>query len=155
MQESRRQPSWGGAIGWLSQPKRIRNLTCLDSHSLTQQFCSSLHLEGGKCSFVLFSAAQPFYDPSLPMDMVHLSPLGLASQNGCIFRDKGKETNAISAFSKLPINGFTCSSYGPNWNSNWPLWPPLIIQGVVISRGLIHLFTWVLADCRIITGNSS
>lgn len=38
------------------------------------------------------------------MDMVHLSPLGLASQDGCIFRDKGKETNAISAFSKLPIN---------------------------------------------------
>lgn len=72
------------------------------------------HLESGKCSFVLFSTAQPFYDPRLPMDMVPLSPLGLASQDGCIFRDKGKETNAISAFSKLPVNGFTCSSHGTN-----------------------------------------
>lgn len=72
------------------------------------------HLESGKYSFVLFSTAQPFYDPPLRMDMVHLSPLGLASQDGCIFRDKGKETNAISAFSKLPVNEFTCSSYGTN-----------------------------------------
>lgn len=113
--------------------------------------------------FLLFlQKLSPSTMPSLPMEIhlslqmqVRLSPLGLASQNGCSCRDKSNETNAIKAFSKLLVKGFTCSSYGTNWNSNWPCQAPLIIQGAVISRGLIHLFAEVLADCRIITENSS
>lgn len=151
VQESGRLPSWGlWLVGYLSQ-RRLEN-SCLDSHSLFQQFCFSSIQRG---EVIILNCTVFFTDPSLPMEMVHLSPLGLASLDGCSFRHKGKETNATSAFSKLPVNRFACSSWGTNWNSNWPLWPPLIIQGAVISRGLIHFFAWVLADCRIITENSS
>ena len=142
-----------GVIDWLViSAKEDRPL----SSSLSQQFCLSSIL-WIRASFLVPPSHKPSPSaaPCLPREMVSLSLWGFASQTDWSCRDKGNEANVIKAFSKLLVNGFTCSSWGTNGNSNWPRWPPLIIQGAVISRGLIHLFAGVLADCRIITGNSS
>lgn len=99
--------------GWLLQPRRIRKL-CVwtlspKSFSLSQQFCLSSILWIRE-SFLLFPSQK--HSPSANTHTSNgdgpLSTWGLALRNDCSCGDKGNETNAIKAFSKPLVNGFTC-----------------------------------------------